>query len=67
MTESVNRSGRPHRGRTMQLEMRTTTSPQQVWKAWADPAKIAQSFTDGARGEPTPGSTMYWIFEKFGY
>ena len=67
MTESQNRSGRPHRGRTMQLEMRTAVSPQQTWEAWADPTKLSQWFTDGARGEATPGSTMYWIFEKFGY
>ena len=67
MTESFNRAGRPHQGRTMRLEMRTTASPQQVWEAWADPAKLSQWFTDDARGEAKPGSTMYWIFEKFGY
>jgi uncharacterized protein YndB with AHSA1/START domain len=67
MSESLNRSGRPHQGRTMRLEMRTTASPQQVWEAWADPVKLSQWFTDNARGEAKPGSTMYWIFEKFGY
>jgi uncharacterized protein YndB with AHSA1/START domain len=51
----------------MKLEMRTSASPQQAWEAWADPAKLSQWFTDGARGEATPGSTMYWIFERFGY
>jgi uncharacterized protein YndB with AHSA1/START domain len=51
----------------MELEMRTTATPEQVYEAWADPVKISQWFTDNARGEATPGSTMYWIFEKFGY
>jgi uncharacterized protein YndB with AHSA1/START domain len=51
----------------MELEMRTTATPEQVYEAWADPVKLSQWFTDKARGEATPGSTMYWIFEKFGY
>ena len=67
MTQSLNRAGRPHEGRTLTLEMRTLATPQQVWEAWADPVKLSQWFTDSARGEATPGSTMYWIFEKFGY
>ena len=67
MTKSLNRSGRPHEGRTLKLEMRTTATPQQVWEAWADPKKLSQWFTDDARGEATPGTTMYWIFQKFGY
>jgi uncharacterized protein YndB with AHSA1/START domain len=58
---------RPHQGRMMQLEMRTTASPEQIYQAWADPVKLSQWFTDDARGEAKPGSTMYWIFEKFGY
>jgi uncharacterized protein YndB with AHSA1/START domain len=67
MSEGQTRSQRPHQGRTMQLAMRTTASPEQVYAAWADPEKLSQWFTDNARGEATPGSTMYWIFEKFGY
>jgi uncharacterized protein YndB with AHSA1/START domain len=67
MSESQTRSRWPHQGRMMQLEMRTTASPEQVYEAWADPVKLSQWFTDKARGEAKPGSTMYWIFEKFGY
>ncbi len=67
MSDGEARSSQPHQGRAMRLEMRTTASPEQVWQAWADPAKLSQWFTDGARGEAKPGSTMYWIFEKFGY
>jgi uncharacterized protein YndB with AHSA1/START domain len=67
MSESETRSRRPHQGRMMQLEMRTTASPERVYQAWADPVKLSQWFTDNARGEAKPGSTMYWIFEKFGY
>jgi uncharacterized protein YndB with AHSA1/START domain len=46
--------------------MRTTATPEQVYDAWADPTKLSQWFTDGARGEAKAGGTMYWIFEKFG-
>lgn len=67
MSESQTRSRRPHQGRMMQLEIRTTASPEQAYQAWADPTKLSQWFTDNARGEAKPGSTMYWIFEKFGY
>jgi uncharacterized protein YndB with AHSA1/START domain len=67
MSEEETRSRRPHQGRQMELEMRTTATPEQVYAAWADPAKLSQWFTDNARGEAKPGSTMYWIFEKFGY
>lgn len=67
MSEGETRSSRQHQGRQMELEMRTTATPEQVYAAWADPAKLSQWFTDNARGEAKPGSTMYWIFEKFGY
>ena len=67
MSEGETRSQRPHQGRQMELEMRTTATPEQVYAAWADPTKLSQWFTDNARGEAKPGSTMYWIFEKFGY
>jgi uncharacterized protein YndB with AHSA1/START domain len=67
MSESQTRSRRPHQGRMLQLEMRTAASPEQAYEAWADPVKLSQWFTDNARGDAKPGSTMYWIFEKFGY
>jgi uncharacterized protein YndB with AHSA1/START domain len=37
-----------------------------VWEAWAHAARIFQWFTDGAEGEARTGSTITWIFEKFG-
>lgn len=67
MSQGETRSRRPHQGRQMELEVRTTATPEQVYAAWADPTKLSQWFTDDARGEAKPGSTMYWIFEKFGY
>jgi uncharacterized protein YndB with AHSA1/START domain len=67
MSEGQTRSRRPHQGQMMQLAMRTSASPEQVYQAWADPTTLSQWFTDSARGEAKPGSTMYWIFEKFGY
>jgi uncharacterized protein YndB with AHSA1/START domain len=67
MSENQPRSRRPHQGRMLQLEMRTSASPEQVYQAWADPTKLSQWFTDNARGEAKPGSMMYWIFEKFSY
>ena len=39
-----------HQGRSMELEIRTTASPDEVWNAWADPSKIAQWFVDRAEG-----------------
>ena len=67
MSEGETRSRRPHQGRMMQLEMRTSATPEQVYAAFADPSKLSQWFTDNARGEAKPGNTMYWIFEKFAY
>jgi len=56
-----------HQGRTMEFEIRTSATPEQAWRAWADPSKIPQWFADAARGEAKVGETMTWIFEKFGY
>jgi uncharacterized protein YndB with AHSA1/START domain len=56
-----------HKGRIVQKQMRTRATPEQVWDSWADPGKLPQWFTDGAEGEAKVGSTLTWIFEKFGY
>jgi uncharacterized protein YndB with AHSA1/START domain len=56
-----------HHGRSMEMEMRTSASPEQVWNAWADPHKIAQWFVDRAEGWAHTGETQTWIFEEFGY
>ncbi len=47
-------------------ELRTTASPHEVWRAWADPEIIAQWFADRAEGEAVPGKTIAHIFEAFG-
>jgi uncharacterized protein YndB with AHSA1/START domain len=58
----------PHRpdGRRIEAEMRTTASPDEVWKAWTDPAVLSRWFTDEARGEAKPGGVLVWIFRGFG-
>ncbi len=56
-----------HKGRIIRAELRTTATPQQVWKAWTDPEKIAQCFVDRATGSPEVGATFTWIFERFNY
>lgn len=58
---------RKHRGRQLEVEMRTRATPERVYEAWADPEKIAQWFVDRARGVAEVGSTFTWIFDKFGY
>jgi uncharacterized protein YndB with AHSA1/START domain len=62
MPESVHRPD----GRRVEAEIRTTATPEEVWKAWADPASISRWFTDDARGEAKPGGTMVWVFRGFG-
>jgi uncharacterized protein YndB with AHSA1/START domain len=56
-----------HKGRMIRAEIATSATPEQAWEAWADPEKIAQWFVDRATGEATPGGTMTWFFDKFGY
>ncbi|HJR62053.1 MAG TPA: SRPBCC domain-containing protein [Gemmatimonadaceae bacterium] len=58
---------RQKKGRVIHTEVRTTASPEQVWQAWTDPARIAEWFTDAASGEPVVGSTYIWEFHKFNY
>ena len=58
---------RKHRGRQLEVEMRTRATPERVYEAWADPEKIAQWFVDRARGKAEVGSVFTWIFDKFGY
>ena len=56
-----------HKGRTIRVEFRTTATPKQAYKAWADPEKIAHWFPDRAEGKAEVGATIYWIFDKFNY
>ena len=53
-------------GRRIEAEIRTTATPEEVWKAWTDPAGISSWFTDDARGEAVPGGTVVWVFRGFG-
>jgi uncharacterized protein YndB with AHSA1/START domain len=53
-------------GRRIETEFRTTATPEEVWKAWTDPASISRWFTDDARGEAKPGDTLVWVFRGFG-
>ena len=56
-----------HQGRAMQIEMRTSADPMNVWSAWADPGKISQWFADRAEGWAHKGAEVTWMFDEFGY
>jgi uncharacterized protein YndB with AHSA1/START domain len=58
----------PHRpdGRRIETEIRTSASPEEVWRAWTDPDAISRWFTDEARGEAKAGGTLVWSFRGFG-
>jgi uncharacterized protein YndB with AHSA1/START domain len=58
---------RKRHGRVIQTAIRMKTTPMKAWEAWADPQKIANWFVDRAEGAATPGSTMKWFFDSFGY
>jgi uncharacterized protein YndB with AHSA1/START domain len=58
---------RKHHGRSITQTIRIKSTPERVWKAWADPQDIANWFVDRAEGEGRAGSTMRWFFDTFGY
>lgn len=58
---------RRHEGRVVRKEILIDAEPQQVWEAWADPAKLATWFVDRADGETRPGEVMTWHFDTFDY
>ncbi|HEX6164308.1 MAG TPA: SRPBCC domain-containing protein [Vicinamibacterales bacterium] len=58
---------RTHHGRKIEQSIRIKSTPERVWKAWADPQDIANWFVDRAEGHGTAGSTMRWFFDTFGY
>ena len=64
----MSQPGSPHRsdGRRIETEIRTTATPEEVWKAWTDPAVITRWFADDAKGEAKPGGTLVWQFRGFG-
>lgn len=64
----MRQAGSPHPpgGRRIEAEIRTSATPEEVWRAWTDPAAISRWFTDEARGEAKPGGTLVWVFRGFG-
>ncbi len=56
-----------HLGRMIHKETEIDASPEAVWKAWAEPERIAQWFVDRAEGEAKPGNVMKWVFDVFGF
>jgi uncharacterized protein YndB with AHSA1/START domain len=58
---------RKHHGRVIDTQVRIRTTPDQAWRAWADPQQIANWFVDRAEGSPRPGEVMTWIFDTFNY
>jgi len=56
-----------HAGRKMEHSIVVAASPEEVYRAWADPEKISQWFTDQAEGRAEPGAKVTWVFEKFNY
>jgi uncharacterized protein YndB with AHSA1/START domain len=52
--------------RIIRCEVRTPAPADQVWQAWADPARIRQWFTDTAEGNVVPGGVYTWGWTKFG-
>jgi uncharacterized protein YndB with AHSA1/START domain len=62
MDQSIHRPD----GRRIETGIRTSATPEEVWKAWTDPASISRWFTDDARGEAVPGGTLVWVFRGFG-
>lgn len=53
-------------GRTSRQEMEVDAPAERVWKAWADPEKIAGWFVDRATGPVEEGGTFTWFWDKYG-
>lgn len=56
-----------HRGRTIRASISTTATPDRLWEAWADPAKLSHWFPDRAEGRAEQGAVQTWYFDRFGY
>ena len=67
MADSASDALPQHQGRALELEMRTSATPEQIWNAWADPQKISQWFADDAEGWAHKGAEVTRIFDEFGY
>jgi uncharacterized protein YndB with AHSA1/START domain len=62
----MDRPVHPPEGRRIEAGIRINATPEEVWKAWTDPASISRWFTDDARGDAVPGGTLVWVFRGFG-
>lgn len=47
-------------------EVRIAATPEAVWRAWTDPAGLAEWFVDRATGAPEVGTVMTWHWDTFG-
>lgn len=46
--------------------LRTRATPEEMYRAWADPDILAGWFADRARGEAKPGGEIVHVFDSFG-
>lgn len=60
-------TSRTHHGRIIDTTIRIKSTPMRVWQAWTDPQQIANWFVDRAEGDATPGTSVKWFFDTFGY
>lgn len=67
LEDTMQKTDRALHGRVVRTSVRMNTTPMRAWEAWADPQQIANWFVDRASGEATPGGTMKWFFDTFGY
>lgn len=65
--EAPERKGVEHRGRRVEKEVRVAASPERVWRALADPARLAEWFVDRAEGPVEDGGTYTWFWDKAGF
>ena len=55
-----------HTGRVIRDEIRIETSPEVVYRAWADPEWITAWFVGQMDGAMTPGETVVWRWDSTG-
>lgn len=50
--------------RKVDITLRTTATPKQVWEAWTDPTRLKEWLLDHATGEPQPGTAYTWSWDS---
>lgn len=55
-----------HAGRVAEAEILTSAPVERVWKAWSDPDRLAEWFTDRTKGYAEAGAKVTWYFDRFG-